>query len=261
MTTTTPASDAVIRPLAHSAEAQECARIMASSDPWVTLGRSYETCLRNLQDPTREVYVACADARLLGFAIVNMQGPFAGYIQTVCVHPEHRGQGLGSRLVRWAEERILRDSPNVFMCVSSFNRDAYRLYERLGYTVVGELKDFIVHGHSEILLRKTTGPWATFQASGTRPSDPSFPRTEASMRSVDPHYEFLLGSDEERDGIFLELVHLHDGKREVLLEAFRADDDALWFNVEGSCQIPFAVVEQFVRRARTELAAPATTND
>jgi [ribosomal protein S18]-alanine N-acetyltransferase len=261
VTTTTPASEAVIRPLASSAEAQECARMMASSEPWVTLGRSYEASLRTLQDTAKEVYVASMDERLVGFLIVNMQGPFAGYIQTVCVHPEHRGRGLGGRLVGWAEERILRDSPNVFMCVSSFNLDARRLYERLGYTVVGELKDYIVRGHSELLLRKSTGPWATFQPSSTRPSGASIPRTEASMRSADPHYEFLLGSDEERDGIFLELVHLHDGKREVLLEAFRADDDALWFNVEGSCQVPFAVVEQFVRRARTELSAPATSND
>jgi len=32
------------------------------------------------------------------------------------------------------------------------------LYERLGYEVVGELKDYIVPGHSEMLLRKTIGP-------------------------------------------------------------------------------------------------------
>jgi [ribosomal protein S18]-alanine N-acetyltransferase len=261
MTTSTPAPEAVIRPLAHLAEAHECARMMASSEPWVTLGRSYEASLRILQDPAKEVYVACADTRLLGFVIVNMRGPFAGYIQTVCVHPEHRSRGLGSRLVQWAEERILRDSPNVFMCVSSFNHDAHRLYERLGYSAVGELKDFIVHGHSEILLRKTTGPLATFRASGSQEGQRSSPRMEAAMRSIDPAYELLLGSDEERDGIFLELAHLHDGKREVLLEAFRGDDDTLWFNVERPSNTPFAVVEQFVRRARIELSTPGATDD
>jgi hypothetical protein len=46
--------------------------------------------------------------------------------------------------------------------VSSFNPDARRLYERLGYSVVGELKDLIVPGHSEILLRKTLGPLTEF---------------------------------------------------------------------------------------------------
>jgi [ribosomal protein S18]-alanine N-acetyltransferase len=48
--------------------------------------------------------------------------------------------------------------------VSSFNQGARRLYERLGYNVVGELTDYIVEGHSEILLRKTVGPMATFAA-------------------------------------------------------------------------------------------------
>jgi ribosomal protein S18 acetylase RimI-like enzyme len=43
-------------------------------------------------------------------------------------------------------------------CVSSFNHGARRLYERLGYHVVGELTDYIVEGYSEILLRKTRGP-------------------------------------------------------------------------------------------------------
>jgi predicted GNAT family acetyltransferase len=93
-----------------------------------------------------------------------MTGAFVGYIQTVCIHPDRRGQGLGSKLVEFAEQRILAESPNVFMCVSSFNRDARRLYERLGYQVIGELTDYIVQGHSEILLRKSLGPLAGFRA-------------------------------------------------------------------------------------------------
>jgi ribosomal protein S18 acetylase RimI-like enzyme len=48
--------------------------------------------------------------------------------------------------------------------VSSFNRDAQRLYERLGYKVVGELTDYIVRGHSEFLLRKTLGPLTGFSS-------------------------------------------------------------------------------------------------
>jgi ribosomal protein S18 acetylase RimI-like enzyme len=44
------------------------------------------------------------------------------------------------------------------MCVSSFNERAQELYERLGYKAVGELKDYIISGHSEILFRKRIGP-------------------------------------------------------------------------------------------------------
>jgi ribosomal-protein-alanine N-acetyltransferase len=140
------------------AEARICAHLMATSEPWVTLGRSVDASIRIVTDPTREVYVARRGDDIDGFIILCMTGAFVGYIQTVCVHPDCRGQGLGSRLVEFAEQRILRESPNVFMCVSSFNHDARRLYERLGYQVIGELTDYIVRGHSEILLRKTRGP-------------------------------------------------------------------------------------------------------
>jgi ribosomal-protein-alanine N-acetyltransferase len=143
-------------------EAQTCARLMANSEPWMTLGRGYDASLRVVTDPTREVYIAREADEIAGFVIICMTGAFVGYIQTICIHPGRRGQGLGSRLVAFAEARILRESPNVFMCVSSFNHNAQRLYQKLGYQVIGELTDYIVRGHSEILLRKTAGPLATF---------------------------------------------------------------------------------------------------
>jgi len=144
----------VIRPIADG-EAAACARMMASSEPWLTLGRSVDACLALMLDPTREVYVA-HDGVIRGFIILNMRmGPFTGYIQTVCVAPDVRGSGIGSQLVAFAEERIFRDSPNVFLCVSSFNPRARSLYERLGYETIGEIRDFLIRGASEILMRKS----------------------------------------------------------------------------------------------------------
>ena len=151
-----------ITPMETEAEARSCAHLMATSEPWLTLGRGFEDSLRVVRDQTREVHLAREGDEIVGFVILCMTGAFVGYIQTICIHAGCRGLGLGSRLVAFAEQRILRESPNVFMCVSSFNHDALRLYERLGYRVVGELTDYIVQGHSEILLRKTVGPLATF---------------------------------------------------------------------------------------------------
>jgi ribosomal protein S18 acetylase RimI-like enzyme len=159
-----PARELAISPLQGEAEAHACARLMAASEPWITLVRSYETSLGIIVDRSREVYLARDETGLAGFVILCMTGAFVGYIQTVCIDPSRRGQGLGSRLVEFAERRILKVSPNVFMCVSSFNLDARRLYERLGYKVVGELTDYIVRGHSEFLLRKTVGPLTGFSA-------------------------------------------------------------------------------------------------
>ena len=151
-----------LRSLANDTEAMACARIMSTSEPWRTLRRGYDASLALLRDPSREVYVALAgdsDA-VAGFLILTMRGAFVGYVQTVAVSPEWRGRGLGTALVAFAEQRIFPETPNVFLCVSSFNPRARALYERLGYEVIGELRDYIVRGHSEWLLRKTIGPLA-----------------------------------------------------------------------------------------------------
>jgi ribosomal protein S18 acetylase RimI-like enzyme len=106
-----------IRPLGSAEEARVCARMMSSSEPWITLKRGYVELLAIFEDRSREVHVALERGQLLGFLVLNMSGAFAGYIQTVCVSAESRGRGIGTRLMDFAEDRIFRDSPNVFLCV------------------------------------------------------------------------------------------------------------------------------------------------
>lgn len=139
----------------------ECAQLMTSSEPWITLERTYEESLYLLSDATKEIYIAQIDDQMVGFIILSLTGAFC-YIQTICIKPEHRGKGLGSELIDFAEKRIFKESPNVFMSVSSFNLEAQKLYKRLGYEVVGELKDYIITGYSEIFLRKTIGTLKDF---------------------------------------------------------------------------------------------------
>jgi ribosomal-protein-alanine N-acetyltransferase len=152
-----------IRKLREPHEVGVCARMMAESEPWITLRRDYEASVATLSDPSKEIYLAIVDKETVGFLIMNMAGAFVGYIQTICVASDWRHKGIGSRLLSFAEERILREVPNVFLCVSSFNEKARGLYERLGYRVVGELRDYIIPGESEILLRKTIAPLSEFK--------------------------------------------------------------------------------------------------
>ena len=163
----------IIRRLGGPAEAVACARMMAATEPWITLGRQYDACLAVVAHPERETYVAVLDGGVAGFVVLNLRGAFVGYIQSVCVAPGSRSQGIGTALVRFAEARIYREAPNVFLCVSSFNPDARRLYERLGYRLVGELTDYIVAGHSELLYRKTVGPIGGFRPAAEPADDAS----------------------------------------------------------------------------------------
>ena len=157
---------ATIEPARDDADREACARMMSESDPWVTLGRDFARCLTAVSDPGRELYVARAGDVVAGFILLTMKGQFPGYITSVCVAASARGSGLGTQLVAFAEQRIHRESPNVFLCVSSFNPGARRRYERLGYEFVGTLKDFLVEGYDELLYRKSTGPWSTFSPRG-----------------------------------------------------------------------------------------------
>ena len=119
-----------IRPFSGEEEGAAGARLTASTDPRITLGRDEAACRRALRGEGKESY-----------------GAFA----------------FGTALLAFAEERIFRDGPNVFICVSSFNAGARRLYERFGYSLVGELTDYLVPGHSEHLLRKTIAPIGSFR--------------------------------------------------------------------------------------------------
>jgi len=145
-----------IRKLQSTNKAHRCALLMSNSEPWITLGRTYDDSLKMLLDPLIEVYLAVVEDEIIGFIILQMHGAFKGYIQTVAVDAEWRNKGIGSRLLKFAEGLIFSQTPNVFICVSSFNKKAQELYKRLGYETIGELKDYMVSGHSEILMRKTT---------------------------------------------------------------------------------------------------------
>lgn len=148
----------MIRPLDSREDAHLCATLMSTSEPWLTIGRNYEESRKLIEDPSREVYLAFDGDEFRGFIVLLMHGAFVGYIQIVAVTPEARGSGIGTELIRFAEERIFSTYPNVFLCVSSFNPRARALYERLGYQLIGELRDFLISGQSEFLLRKTIGP-------------------------------------------------------------------------------------------------------
>jgi ribosomal protein S18 acetylase RimI-like enzyme len=137
--------------------------MMANSEPWITLRRDFDASLKNLTDPSKEVYLAWVNDEIVGVTVLNMQGAFVGYLQSVFVAAQWRGKGIGSELMDYAEKRILSETPNVFICVSSFNKRVQKLYERRSYEVVGELKNWIVPGTSEILLRKTIAPLTEFK--------------------------------------------------------------------------------------------------
>jgi ribosomal protein S18 acetylase RimI-like enzyme len=171
-----------LRPL-RPADIDACARIVAADPLWrrygVTLARARRAFRRAVSPrPSRtlrgtrarpaggaglaagEVAVADRGGRVLGFIWFHRLGTFAhsGYVRWIGVAADARGQGIGDRLMRYAERRVFRAGANVFLMVSHFNRRAQAFYRRLGYTRVGAVPDYVVPGITEYVYRKTRGP-------------------------------------------------------------------------------------------------------
>ena len=160
----TPHEKLIIRLTTDPQDIAVCAQMMSVTDPWITLGMNYEHCLKAFEGDYREIYVVETENTIAGFVIIQTCGTFSGYIQTICIVEAYRGRGFGKKLLQFCEERILKFSPNVFICVSSFNKGAIKLYYEFGFKLIGELENFVKEGFTELLLRKTFGPRVGYHA-------------------------------------------------------------------------------------------------
>ncbi len=147
-----------IRDAVHG-EVIRCAEMMTATDPWRFFSYTVEECLAGLSAPDAAVKVALSSGEVIGFVAVRAKGVGSSPLVTaLCVRDGDQGLGVGTSLIEAVEREVFDGGSNLFLFVSSFNLGAIRLYTRLGYEKVGELTNYNVPGHSEYLLRKTTGP-------------------------------------------------------------------------------------------------------
>lgn len=135
--------------------------LLTTSEPWITLGFTRADWLAAF-DPVltdREAYVADVSGEAAGIAVVRPSYMLGDYLNLLAVAAGERGRGLGRLLVEHVEQVAFARAKNLFICVSDFNTRARGFYARMGYEEVGVLRDLIVAGRSEILLRKTSGPF------------------------------------------------------------------------------------------------------
>ncbi|HXB61380.1 MAG TPA: GNAT family N-acetyltransferase [Acidobacteriaceae bacterium] len=89
--------------------------------------------------------------QLLGILLKDDQGQTIGglwgrsayewlFVELLFIPEELRGQGLGTTLIRQAEE-IARERNCTGVWLDTFDFQALPFYQKLGYTVFGELKD------------------------------------------------------------------------------------------------------------------------
>ncbi len=133
-----------------------CAGIVAASEPWKTLRRGLD-----FADAVKRkrAHVAVARGAVAGFIVFDPGPVFArgGYLRAIGVAPESRGAGVGRKLLSFAERTTAKKAPNLYLCVSSFNRGAQAFYRKCGFTKVGKLDDLIRKGFAEFIYRKRLG--------------------------------------------------------------------------------------------------------
>lgn len=136
-------------------ELEWCARVMASNEPWITLRRDLDGCRTTLNRAGTELFAARdQEGEPLGFILLAPFGFAASpYIASIGVAPEARGLGVGSQLMAFAEQHFAGRG-HLFLLVSSFNQRAQHFYREHGYQFIGELTDYIVPGHSELIFHK-----------------------------------------------------------------------------------------------------------
>jgi [ribosomal protein S18]-alanine N-acetyltransferase len=141
--------------VASDKEREWAAGILSDSEPWITLGVTYEKCLKNCSDQEYQIYVAHLEKKPAGFVILDLRGMASSpYIKSIAVAPEYRNRKLGAEILKYAENVAHQTSEHMFLCVSSFNSRARHFYEKNGYETVGELRDYIIKGESEIIMHK-----------------------------------------------------------------------------------------------------------
>lgn len=140
---------------ATESEREWAARLLASSEPWITLGITLEQCMATCKDPEYKMYIAHAGSSPCGVMILDPRG-LAGspYIKSVAVAESFRGLQVGKQLLEYTEDVCRKYSRHLFLCVSSFNHSARRFYENQGFSAIGDLPGYIIPEASETIMHK-----------------------------------------------------------------------------------------------------------
>ncbi len=117
------------------------------STPWSVNGLSEE-----LENPHARFFVCIEDGVVCGYiGAHNIVGEV--YITNVAVSPTHRGQGIGAMLVGFLKEYSkIENADFITLEVRKSNAVAIKLYDKMGFAVVGERKNFYDNPKEDAIL-------------------------------------------------------------------------------------------------------------
>ncbi len=87
-------------------------------------------------DETWTAYVAKIDGVVRGFVIASTDDNGRKFLNSIYIEPGYQAKGLGSQLMQKALEFLGNDA-DIYLEVTSYNDNAIRFYERLGFIKTG----------------------------------------------------------------------------------------------------------------------------
>lgn len=111
-------------------------------------------------DRSRQLLVAERDGIAIGCVVVADQGDGLGYFGQLCVEPGLQAAGLGKQLILAAEAyaRDIFAAQRMEMTVIDSRAELIAFYERRGYRLTGERRDFPLPVERTIMLAVLAKP-------------------------------------------------------------------------------------------------------
>jgi ribosomal protein S18 acetylase RimI-like enzyme len=102
------------------------------------------------------LYAALCGGDTVGFMSVALHGMFDHfpYLNLISIKPDYRGKGIGQQMMAYFEDVICAEYSRFFLIVASFNPDAKRFYERLGYQQIGVIPGLYREHITEYIMMK-----------------------------------------------------------------------------------------------------------
>ncbi len=103
-------------------------------------------------------YVYEIGGKVVGFISFGLgMGNKTYEVYWICVSPEYQGQGIGSKLLKFAENYVSRAGCRMLFIETSSKKEYWRardFYERMGYCSQAIVKDYFDDGDNKVIYSK-----------------------------------------------------------------------------------------------------------
>lgn len=126
-------------------------------DEYFGLEKGKNFILQGINKQEVYIYIDEENKNIVGFMRIDEIGMFSKYpfLRLISVKKEYRNKGYGAEMLKHFEYKYKNKVDRIFLCVSSFNDSAKKLYNKLGFVEIGKIDGLYKKGVVEYILMKS----------------------------------------------------------------------------------------------------------